>query len=273
MDKRLDFVDNLKLLCSHYSSIAEVCRKIGINRTQFNKYLTGQVSPSKANIRIICDFFGVEEFEIMMPHPQFQQQILPSPAQSNHNHSNDEFSDKISHLRQASAATLTRYLGWYYEYYFSLGYPGQVFKSLIEIKEGEQGLIYQRYERLINAGKQHEKITHCLYKGAVINLCDRIFLNDFEALTENEITQTILFPSYRSQIKSLYGLKVGVSSRSHRFPACTRVRYDFLGESISFKEYFRHCGLYHADALSAELIDSISNNMKADEALFYARGE
>ena len=27
---------NLKLLCSHYRSIAEVCRKLAINRAQFN---------------------------------------------------------------------------------------------------------------------------------------------------------------------------------------------------------------------------------------------
>ena len=29
------FGDNLKLLCSHYRSIAEVCRKLAINRAQF----------------------------------------------------------------------------------------------------------------------------------------------------------------------------------------------------------------------------------------------
>ena len=34
--------DNLKLLCSHYRSIAEVCRKLAINRAQFNRYLAGQ---------------------------------------------------------------------------------------------------------------------------------------------------------------------------------------------------------------------------------------
>ncbi|EAA3799300.1 XRE family transcriptional regulator, partial [Salmonella enterica subsp. enterica] len=33
--------NNLKLLCSHYRSIAEVCRKLAINRAQFNKYLGG----------------------------------------------------------------------------------------------------------------------------------------------------------------------------------------------------------------------------------------
>ncbi|HEY6610672.1 MAG TPA: helix-turn-helix transcriptional regulator, partial [Pseudomonas sp.] len=52
---------NLKLLCSHYRSIAEVCRKLGINRAQFNKYLGDQSRPTPYNLKRICDFFGVEE--------------------------------------------------------------------------------------------------------------------------------------------------------------------------------------------------------------------
>lgn len=269
----MDFVDNLKLLCNHYSSIAEVCRKIDINRTQFNKYLNGQVHPSKSNIRIICDFFGVEEFEIMMPHNQFRQQILPASSEKSLRSNLAPFFEKAIKLRRASSGTLTRYVGWYYEYYYSLGYPGKVFQSLIEIRPGDDGLTYKRYERLIPIIKKKEQVTHCLYDGIVINLCDRIFLLDVESLTENEITQTILFPSYRSQIKQLHGLKLGVSSRSLRFPACTRVLYDFVGKSINFKRAFKHCGLYESSEVDAKIIKSINNNKDPDDPLFYAQGE
>ncbi|PKL98696.1 MAG: Cro/Cl family transcriptional regulator, partial [Gammaproteobacteria bacterium HGW-Gammaproteobacteria-9] len=50
--------ENLKLLCSHYRSIAEVCRKLAINRAQFNKYLGGQSRPTPFNLKRIGDFFG-----------------------------------------------------------------------------------------------------------------------------------------------------------------------------------------------------------------------
>lgn len=40
---------NLKLLCSHYRSISEVCRQLAINRAQFNKYLSGQSQPTPYN--------------------------------------------------------------------------------------------------------------------------------------------------------------------------------------------------------------------------------
>ena len=43
------FAENLRLLCSHYASVAEVCRRIGMNRQQFNKYLSGASTPGTAS--------------------------------------------------------------------------------------------------------------------------------------------------------------------------------------------------------------------------------
>ena len=37
--------ENLRLLSSYYKSVAEVCRRLDINRQQFNKYLSGQTAP------------------------------------------------------------------------------------------------------------------------------------------------------------------------------------------------------------------------------------
>ena len=78
--------DNLKLLCSHYRSIAEVCRKLGINRAQFNRYLGGQSRPTAHNLKRICDFFGVEAYELGLPGEQFAQRrgrLLPLQAEGN----------------------------------------------------------------------------------------------------------------------------------------------------------------------------------------------
>ncbi len=56
---------NLKLACSHYRSISEVCRQLSINRAQFNKYLSGQSQPTAYNLKRIGDFFGVEDYELL----------------------------------------------------------------------------------------------------------------------------------------------------------------------------------------------------------------
>lgn len=269
----MDFTANLKLLCSYYPSTAQVCRRMGINRTQFNKYLTGAVQPSKANLRIICDFFGIEPFEIVMPHEQFRTQVMVERDNSTSTDKMAPYFREMIQLQSQSQPSLGRYLGWYYEYYYSLGFPGKIFQSLIEISSKKGGICYSRYERLTSHDHGQGKITHCHYEGIAINLCDRIFLMDYEALTVNEITQTVLFPSYKSRITHLHGLKIGVSSKSHRDPACTRVLYEFLGDSINFKARFRSCGLYEPDELAPATIAAIDNSQSPDAPLFTAIGE
>ena len=43
------------------SSISQVCRDIGMNRQQFNKYLSGVTLPSPATLEKLAVYFGVEQ--------------------------------------------------------------------------------------------------------------------------------------------------------------------------------------------------------------------
>ena len=67
---------NLRKLCSLHTSVAEVSRRLGINRQQLNKYLSGDAFPSLRNLRRITDFFGVDEFEVLLPPPEFATSVL-----------------------------------------------------------------------------------------------------------------------------------------------------------------------------------------------------
>lgn len=70
---------NLRLLTSYGRSVADVCRKAGFNRQQFTKYLSGGARPSLASLRRICDFFGVEEHEILRDPESFRALIRLRP--------------------------------------------------------------------------------------------------------------------------------------------------------------------------------------------------
>ena len=74
--------ENLKLACSHYRSISEVCRQLQINRAQFNKYLGGQSQPTPFNLKRIGDFFGVEDYELGLPPEQFARLIGARASQA-----------------------------------------------------------------------------------------------------------------------------------------------------------------------------------------------
>lgn len=54
------FGENLRLLAREYSSIAGLCRELGINRTQFNRYLSGESFPRPDVLHRICTFFNVD---------------------------------------------------------------------------------------------------------------------------------------------------------------------------------------------------------------------
>ena len=43
-----EFCANLRMLCSYYRSVADVCRKLNINRAQFNRYLIERTFPAGA---------------------------------------------------------------------------------------------------------------------------------------------------------------------------------------------------------------------------------
>ena len=57
---RMILGDNLRHLCRNTPSISELCRDIGINRTQFNRYLNGSAFPRPDVLFRICQHFSVD---------------------------------------------------------------------------------------------------------------------------------------------------------------------------------------------------------------------
>lgn len=61
------FGANLRQLSSAYPSIAGLCRELGINRTQFNRYLSGESFPRPDVLHRICQFFGTDARILLEP--------------------------------------------------------------------------------------------------------------------------------------------------------------------------------------------------------------
>lgn len=64
MSLRLNMARNLQLLCGQIGSANFVCRELGINRQQFEKYLKGRSFPSSSTLEKICDYFHISEEEL-----------------------------------------------------------------------------------------------------------------------------------------------------------------------------------------------------------------
>lgn len=253
------FPANLQQLCRYYRSIAEVCRKLNINRGQFNKYLSGHSFPAAFNLKRICDFFGVEEYEIALPTDQFIGLIGGRARQTASSILMAAPQRAIEHLRQCSSPQTRLLAGYYHEYCYAMSDPGHILCSLVHIHEQDGYFIYERNERLQSYIPGVEDYECYRYKGIVYYLRDRLFLIDYESLTSNEISQTILIPSFKSRITRLNGLKMGVSSCDCRAPVCSRVVWDFLGSDIGRHNAYRRVRLYRADA--EELDDDLKGRL------------
>ena len=61
------FGANLRRLSRQYPSISELSRRLGINRTQFNRYLSGESFPRPDVLDRICTFFKVDARILLEP--------------------------------------------------------------------------------------------------------------------------------------------------------------------------------------------------------------
>lgn len=61
------FGSNLRTLAAGYASISDLARQLGINRTQFNRYLSGESFPRPDVLSRICSFFEVDARVLLQP--------------------------------------------------------------------------------------------------------------------------------------------------------------------------------------------------------------
>lgn len=252
-----DLPDNLRLLCSYHKSIADVCRQLGINRSQFNRYLNGQTFPSLRLLRRICDFFGVEESEILMPHGQFIGLVRLKPAETGIRAERNTISAISEDIRNASRIELDRYVGYYFGYYNSMSHPGLILRSLVRVYRTPFGINVKMIE---SVGRIGERKFSCKYEGACFMLGDRIFMTVLEMLTRNEVMQIILHPSYNNRINLMTGVMSGVAARAPRPPAASQIVLQYLGTSVGIKKSMKLCALYQPDdeAIPKEINELLS---------------
>ncbi|RMF41581.1 MAG: XRE family transcriptional regulator, partial [Alphaproteobacteria bacterium] len=84
--------------------------------------------PARANMRRICDFFGVTEAEILLDPSQFQRLV----SVRNRPVAADAPSLAMKHLNAiyAKSQNLDRYVGYYYRYFYSFSVAGRITKFL-----------------------------------------------------------------------------------------------------------------------------------------------
>jgi transcriptional regulator with XRE-family HTH domain len=244
-----DFIANVKLACSYYPSVSDVSRRVGINRQQFMRYLVGESFPSRHNLRKLCDFFGVDEFELLMPRDQFRNLLRLKKETDEGLTKLPPLLPMLLHLAQRQQSELSKNLGYFHAYYMSASRPGSVLKSLVHIYKWQEYTLYKRLER-IKASSSNVPAELYKYSGVVTIVGDRLHMMDQETLTGSELTHSILYPSYRNRITLLMGLTIGVSGNDAHFPSASRISLEYVGRHVNLRAAIADCGLFGLDDAS-----------------------
>lgn len=262
-------------------STSEVARQLGMNRQQIMKYLAGSAYPSARSMRRLCDFFGVEEYEIIMPDDQFRDIVKLKPKVPI---ASDLTPPVLSTLLKAAArqsSQLGTYAGYYYEFRYSFTSQRLVLKSLLKVQEHDGLMMYKSIERLKdqrNKAEPYLKPTNVnvfKYTGILLMIGNRIHMLDQEALLGQELSHMILFPPYRNSISNLRGMKMGVTATAAHEPIVSRVVLEKIGRSVDVRRAMQRCGLYapEGEEVPASVLKYLGEVDGEDPILFKSEAE
>ncbi len=232
-----NFPLNLRSICADYGSIAQVCREIGINRQQFNRYLNGGGLPSAHNMRRIARHFDLTEADLFSDHGEFTRRHILNNKRTASGPVDlmiDPFRDQTKVLR--------RYLGFYHSHFQTPSWQGKILRSLIWLYEKDGYVMSRSVERV--AAKDGSVYQKSRYEGMVAQRGNRVYIVEHEMVREGSIVETILTPSHRQQVQFLRGMTMGVAWQPHVSPYASKSIWKRIETKVSLREALNACGVY-----------------------------
>ena len=257
---RLDenFSANLRSLCADYGPIAQVCREIGINRQQFNRYLNGGGMPSAHNMRRIARHFDLSEADFFADPADFNRRHI-----LNQKRTASGPVDLMTGSFRNQASALRRYLGFYHSHFQTPTWEGMILRGLTWLYEKDGYVMTRSLERVTSRDRSISQKSR--YEGLAAQRGSRVYVIEHEMVRDGSIVETILTPSYRQQVKFLRGMTIGVAWRPHISPYASRSIWKRIDERVSAREALKACGAFsvqsrHIDpAVRAYLMGQVDN--------------
>lgn len=228
------FLDNLRFACSTRRSISLICREIGINRQQFNRYINGEARPSAHNLGRIATFFGVGVQDFSLPAARFQERLARRAAPGFDN-------GLLSAGFPGDIAALRRHLGYFQTYHLSPSWPGSVVCSCSRLEEQGGAVRVKSIERIFDP--EHEIRQYSKYAGLAAFWRNRIFIIERNMSRQPMMSQTILMPFEEHQRVYLRGTTMGVSWRKGNLPYASRMIWRYLGTNPEKRLVLKRCGI------------------------------
>jgi transcriptional regulator with XRE-family HTH domain len=240
-----DLPKNLRLLCSYGQSISAVCRQAGINRHQLKRYLGGSSSPSLHTLRRLCDFFGLEEHEILLPHAGLAALVRIRPPRLQR--SRDRIAEFIAAVSEIPDLALARhYVGFYHVYFQPDRLVPEIHRALTRITLEDRCLITKTVERYPAGAAGLPKTVK--YGGIAYPGGSRLTVIERRSNAPDSAFFTILYGADADELTFLSGISTGTSPDSRREIYSVRICWEYLGQEIDMRRALARCGQFPLDS-------------------------
>ncbi len=219
------FGDNLRHLAKDFPSISELSRQLGINRTQFNRYLAGESFPRPDVLARICDFFSVDARVLLEPVDALNEteNLLSGPELS-------------GYLGRATTPDETLFPSGFYRFSRrSFMSPGMYVLCVVRVWRNAQGNCFVRgFEAREAIRQQGLPMTSDLreFRGMVLRL-----ENGIGSIITRRLAMTASFNFLHpvSSFENNYwsGYVARTVSESLESERVTRMVYEYLGTKVS----------------------------------------
>ncbi|ESX66568.1 hypothetical protein X759_27545 [Mesorhizobium sp. LSHC420B00] len=270
MNQQANLADNLKTLCEQHGTVSEACRKLGINRQQFNKYLAGTHAPSQKNLRLIANFFGLS-VDVMTYNPHDFQSLI----EGNHFplfkriQKSPKMMMFITEVLSANATDATDFLGAYERYHYSSIYKGQILRSIFYLYSKDGILMHSYVERFPNLDGSNKIDYIFKYHGFSFYISNRLFSIDFETIQRNEMTFSNLASIDRNSKKFMFGVTSGIAASMVRQPVAQKVAMHFVGDRKARKSDLRRATVLSPsdDSIPKEVITYLTSGTSTIDSI------
>jgi transcriptional regulator with XRE-family HTH domain len=183
MSLRRLFAQNLRQLSATKRSHAHVARALGINRQQFNNYITGKNLPNETVVDKICKYFKVE------------------PAYMFREASENSFEENFSSISRKHLRILSNVIkfevnnraralsdGLYYVYFSNVDGDKSVVCSLLAVKKEAGVFAFRRVTRIRRKGDPNSPTLSGFHYGIISSRQNQIYLLGVDILEDFSIS-------------------------------------------------------------------------------------
>lgn len=262
-----DFGPNLRLLCSYGKSISAICRQAGINRHQLQRYLNGTTEPSLQTLRRLCDFFGLDEHELLLPHAEFVALVRVRPPRLQR--ARDRISEYMAgYADNQDLALLGHYEGYYHAYSQPNRMVPEIHRTLTRITIEDRCLITKTIERFPAGSAGLPRVVR--YVGVAYLSGSTLTIAEHRSNAPESQFFTILYGADADELTFLSGLVMGVAPDSSREIYCLRTCWQYLGKEIDRRKRISECGQFQRDdrSIGRYIRYCTQNDLAAGDEMF-----